>query len=122
MVWESQSVCIVMTTRCVERRTIKCGRYWPNLDEGSDTEIYENISVTVKVSRQSDGVASIGTNCKFTFPKLKNWVESMWPSALSPKRRFHIADDFRSFLMPIAMTGITEKNEKKLILETMKRL
>ena len=50
MVWECETVCIVMTTRCVERRTIKCGRYWPNVDEGVQTETYENISVTVKVS------------------------------------------------------------------------
>ena len=49
MVWESQSVCIVMTTRCIERRTVKCGRYWPNVDEGVSTETYDNITVTVKV-------------------------------------------------------------------------
>ena len=53
MVWESQSVCIVMTTRCVERRTIKCGRYWPNVDEGVKTETYDNITVSVKVTRKS---------------------------------------------------------------------
>ena len=48
MVWESESVCIVMTTRCVERRTIKCGHYWPNVDEGGKTDTYDNITVTVK--------------------------------------------------------------------------
>lgn len=48
MVWENQTVCVVMTTRCVERSRIKCGRYWPAGEEAAKTETYDNITVMVK--------------------------------------------------------------------------
>lgn len=37
MIWEQQSLLIVMTTRTVERARVKCGQYWPS-DEGQSCE------------------------------------------------------------------------------------
>jgi netrin-G3 ligand len=43
MIWETNSVCIVMMTKLEERNRLKCDQYWPS----RGTETYGSIQVTL---------------------------------------------------------------------------
>jgi netrin-G3 ligand len=43
MIWETNSVCIIMMTKLEERNRLKCDQYWPS--RGTDT--YGSIQVTL---------------------------------------------------------------------------
>lgn len=58
MIWEQQSLIIVMTTRTMERSRHKCGQYWPK-DEGSE-EMYGVYQVSNKgLEQQNDYILSV---------------------------------------------------------------
>ena len=86
MIWEQQSLIILMVTNDVEGGRVKCEKYWP--DQGSD-KVYGDLTITVDKSRSNDTytIRALKVQHRVTGETRKIWMLhfTAWPDHGCPE-------------------------------------